>query len=279
MVKKVFKKGKSLNISVDTIQLNEDIYVYKYVVGFNNMEFYGLCHKEDLKNLTEKFLIPDRLADYNVYYSDIIQFENNRLKEGYLSQNIYENYKIDFSVFFLEDKSSIPPLDKCIVLTEKHINIPNSSFVSNLVFLFEYGAELPLTQVVYVGVGDGNGEYEPLISDLEYNLEKTIEYLENNKDIKVCEHYVWEEDEIVSTTKIFSLTDIAKLNNGTIIFNNTIIDNVKVSYSGTKKDKYIEFYWFPTKQDWKEYYYQLTNYGFDVANKFLIDEILKIPTK
>lgn len=280
MIKKVFKKEKQFNVSVDIIKFNEDVYIYKYVVDFNNIEFYGLCHKEDLANLTEKFLIPHKLSNYNIYYSDITEFENYREKElFYLDEKeTYKNYKIDFSVFFSEDKSLIPPFNKCIILKEQSMEIPNSICGNNLTFLFEYGKTIPLAQVVGIGVVDGMCEYNPLISDLDYDLEKTVEYLEKKEDIKVVEHNVWEEDEIVGKTKILSIEDMIGIHHKVIY---TIPKNEisSVTYKEIKKDKYIEFYWKPNSKEWEIYYHYLSNYGLDVANKFLVDEILKIPKR
>ena len=282
MIKKVFKKQCQLNVSVDTVKINEDFYVFKYeyTVDLIRKTFFGLCYKEDLKDLTENFLIPDRLSEYNIYYSDVLEFERTQVKEiDYHNMDIYNSYKINFEDFFLEDKSLIPPLDKCIVLKEKEVEIPNLFSVNKPIFLFKYGEDFPLAQMVNIDAWDGMREYNPLISDLDYDLEKTIEYLENREDIKVNEKNVWEEDEIVGKTKIFSLTEIVDLNNRKIVFNNTIIDKAKVSYIGVEKDKYIEFCWFPNSKDWKTYYHYLSNYGLDVANKYLVDEILKIQRK
>lgn len=279
MIKKVFKKQCQLNVSVDTVKFNEDIFIYKYVVDFNNIEFYGLCHKEDFQNLTEKFLIPTRLANYNIYYLDVIQFENYKERDDYsLNEDIYKNYRIDFSIFFSEDKSTIPPFNECIVLKEELICIPNSSCHKKSTFLFEYDKNIPLAQVVGISLIDGMCEYNPLISDLDYDLEKTIDYLEKREDIKVLEQNIWEDDVIIEKTKIASIEKMIKTQ-ARLIY--TIPKNNKSSvvYKDMKKDKYIEFYWFPTAEDWQKYYDQLVNYGFDVANKYLVDEILKIQRK
>ena len=282
MIKKICKRTKETFISVDTVKINEDFYVFKYeyTVDLIRKTFFGLCYKEDLKDLTENFLISDRLSEYNIYYSDVLEFERTQVKEvDCHNMDIYNSYKINFEHFFLEDKSLIPPLDKCIVLKEKEVEIPNLFSDNKPIFLFKYGEDFPLAQIVNINVGDGMGEYNPLISDFDYNLEKTIQYLENREDIKVNEQNVWEEDEVVGKTKIFSLREIVDLNNRKIVFNNTIIDKTKVSYIGTEKDKYIEFCWFPNSKDWKSYYHYLSNYGLDIANKFLVDEILKIPKR
>ena len=279
MIKKVFKKQCQLNVSVDTVKFNEDIFIYKYVVDFNNIEFYGLCHKEDFQNLTEKFLIPTRLANYNIYYLDVIQFENYKEREAHsLNEDIYKNYKIDFSVFFSEDKSLIPPFNECIILKEQSIEIPNSVCGNNLTFLFKYGKTIPLAQVVGISLIDGMCEYNPLISDLDYDLEKTIDYLEKREDIKVVEQNIWEDDVIIEKTKISSIEKIIKTQ-ARLIYTIPKNNTSSVVYKDMKKDKYIEFYWFPTAEDWQKYYDQLVNYGFDVANKYLVDEILKIQRK
>ena len=121
-------------------------------------------------------------------------------------------------------------------------------------------------------------EYNTLISDLDYDLEKTIDYLEKREDIKVLEQNIWEDDVIIEKTKIASIEKMIKTQ-ARLIY--TIPKNNKSSvvYKDMKKDKYIEFYWFPTAEDWQKYYDQLVNYGFDVANKYLVDEILKIQRK
>lgn len=47
----------------------------------------------------------------------------------------------------------------------------------------------------------------------------------------------------------------------------------------TKNEKYIDFYWFPNKNDWKLFKETLHSNGFKEATKFLIENILNIPLK
>ena len=256
MTKVMFGKTTKTDVVLKYKKLKDNIYVYKlkYKVKGNKIDTYGLCFEDDIPLLEEKLLIPKRLLNYNVYYKEFL--EKMRKSESVLECE----HKIALKDFFNKDESLIPVCEDCIVLKAIAPNIPETISNSKKIFYFEYFGNEPIPTVVHVGCFNEKKILDPLVCEDNYDLEDCLKILKKRKDIE------------------FSILGDIRLVKESFFFVEEYEETQKISNDIGEK-KYLNFFWCPEKEDWIKYYRQLENYGFDVANKFLVDEILKLKRK
>ena len=256
MTKVMFGKTTKTDVVLKYKRIKENIYVYKlkYKVKGNKIDTYGLCFEDDIPALEEKLLIPKRLVGYNVYYKEFA--EKIRKSESVLECQ----HRIKLEDFFNKDESLIPVCEDCIVLKAIAPNIPET--ISNLkeTYYFEYYSNEPTPTVVHIGCFNSKKVLDPLVCEINYNLEECLKILKKRKDIE------------------FSILGDIKFVKDSFFFIDEYEEATKVSEDIGEK-KYLNFFWCPEKEDWIKYYRQLENYGLDVANKFLVGEILKLKRK
>lgn len=256
MTKVMFGKTTKTDVVLKYKKLKDNIYIYKlkYKVKGNKIDTYGLCFEHDISLLEEKLLIPKRLANYNVYYKEFA--EKIRKSESVLECQ----HKIKLEDFFNKDESLIPVAEDCIILRAIVPNIPETLSNSKETYYFEYYSNEPIPTVVHVGCFNAKKVLDPLVCEDNYDLKEIFKVLKRRKDIG------------------FDLNSPIRKVKEDFLFIDMFEETPKISDDIGEK-LYLDFFWTPEKEDWTKYYQQLENYGLDVANKFLIDNILKLKRK
>ena len=256
MIKVMFGKTTKTNVVLKYKKIKDNIYVYKlkYAIKGNKINTYGLCFEDDLKGLEEKLLIPKRLIQYKVYHKEFLDVLKTT---GFL---IPEQHEIPLEEFFNRDASFIPATEDCVVLKTLMPKIPDTTYLINPNFFYEYVEDCPVPRMVHVGCYNARKHIDPLLCEIQYDLEESLNILKKRKDIvfgiskpikPVIDNFLFLE-EFEETSKVSE--DIGHLN-------------------------FLEFYWQPDKEDWERYFHQLENYGLDVANEYLVDKILNLKKK
>lgn len=257
MTKVMFGKTTKTDVVLKYKKIKDNIYVYKlkYIVKGNKINTYGLCFEDDLKGLEEKLLIPKRLSLYKVYHKEFLEVLKTT---GFI---IEAQHEIQLKEFFNRDESLIPIPEDCIILRALTPRIPDTYYSSNPHFFYKYDTmEYPVPRMVHIGCYNARQHIEPLLTENKYDLEECYKILKKRKDIMfgvnsaikpVIDNFLFEEEfeEIIKETE--NIRDL----------------------------KFLEFFWQPETEEWKHYFYQLENYGLDIANKFLIEKILRLKRK
>lgn len=254
MIKVIFGKTTKTDVVLKYKKITEKIYVYKlkYTVKGNKVNTYGLCFEEDLSGLEENLLIPKRLSQYKVYHKEFLK----ELRTcGFIVPSLHE---ISLECFFNKDTSFIPSGEDCVILRKITPNIPNtilSSYDPN--FFYEYNSNYPVPRLTHIGHLNEKQQIKPFVSEDKYDLEICYKQLKKRKDID------------------FGVGKAIQPVEDAFLFIDLFEEMAKES-EDVGKLNYLDFFWQPTKEDWENYFYQLENYGIDVAKNFLIDKILKL---